>query len=152
MNQSQTPKPAYVPGDRVLNVLNPNIALSEATTREVTFIGFDPEQPNVVLVRDVGNTNAPIRAVHSSYINALPKTDHRVVEVFARVSRTASQRCIVEHIADFSVGVDKPLRIIDARITEDGLLQVKVDMNAPVEVDAIEAAIANPCTRFPSSK
>lgn len=148
MNECQTPKPAYKPGDRVL-YLNPGIG-EPGTTIEVVFICLDPEQPTVALVRDAGNVNAPIRGVHSSHIKAMPKTDQRVVEVFARASRshTTPRRCIVEHITDFSDGVDSPHRIIDARVTEDGILQVLVDMNASLKVDAIKAAIANPCVSF----
>lgn len=147
MNQCQTPKPAYVPGDRVL-CINPSMSIGEPGTIEVVFIGFDPEQSTVALVRDVGNVNAPIRGVHNSYIKAAPKPKHKVVEVFARVSRSAGELCIVEHITDFSDGVDSPRRIIDARVTEDGILQVLVDMNAPLKVDAVKAAIANPCVSF----
>lgn len=145
MNQSQTPKPAYNPGDRVL-CINPSRSIGEPGTIEVVFIGFDPEQPTVALVRDVGNVNAPIRGVHNSYIKAVPK--HKVAELFARRNKNQRELVVIEHVSDFDPPVDEPLRIIDARITEDGLLQVKVDMTKSVERDAILAALEDPTSEF----
>ena len=147
MNQSQTPKPAYNPGDRVLSI-NPSMSIGEPGTVEVVFIGFDPEQPTVALVRDVGNVNAPIRGVHNSYIKAVPKPEHKVAELFARRNKNQHELVVIEHVSDFDPMVDQSLRIIDARITEDGLLQVKVDMTESVERDAILAALEDPTSEF----
>ena len=119
MNECQTPKPAYKPGDHVY-VIDKSMWETHAFMKkhEVVFIGFDPEQPTVALVRDVGNVNAPIRGVHHSHIKPIPKPVHCVVEMFARIDGIPHKQCVVEHVGEFSVGVDKPLRIIDARITE----------------------------------
>lgn len=155
MNECQTPKPAYKPGDRVLYETREDRGPAGVvqTSTELVFIAFDPEQPNVVLVRDVGNLNAPIRGVHSSYIKAVPpKPKHKVLELFARRNATKADLAVIEHVSDLDRFTDIPLRIIAARVTGDGLLQVKVDMDSAVEHEAIIAAHRNPCVDFTSKK
>lgn len=157
MNQCQTPKPAYVPGDRV--ILNQGSCTADGIRSakvEVVFIGFDPEQPTVALVRDVGNVNAPIRGVHNSHIKAMPpKPVERVMDcvVYAardRIYTTNLANLNVNDLAERRASYETK-KAVDAMVTKDGLVLVKY-IDQPVDEAAMLAAHKNPTFAFCSAR
>lgn len=145
---NQKPTPVFTPGDR-LHISQPFSALPT----EVVFLGFDPEQKHLAMIRDASSKSAPILLIHYANLRIPPKKPvEHVAEVFLYTYGTSvrikdfREFPSMHNLNDFMSG-NRTLKAIDAMVTEDGTVVLKY-IETQVEEDGLRAAYEKPVTEF----